>query len=260
MKLEKRSSFGWPATTANRAPCDQGLVVHYDGSNQGLARKSHSACRSYWKGTRAFHMGPQRGWRDIGYSFGVCPHGYVLEGRGWQREQAAQPGGNTTWTSVTFMSGDSEQPTGEQVEAFRQLRAWLRGKGLRAGIKGHRDFISTSCPGSILYGMVKSGALSKGAIEEDDMQLDDSVPVGKTYDGDFAHDHYPASFVWIGAFAEAKRARIASQANGAAIAELVKTVAAMAADRGQTVDVDALVQRITDRIESIKVRLDAEEG
>jgi len=172
VKLERRSVFGWPATAAGSAPCKNGLVVHYDGSNLGLAGKAHTSCQAYWKATRKFHMGPARGWLDIGYSFGVCPHGIVMEGRGWQRQQAAQPGGNTTWTSATFMSGDAEHPTDAQVAAFKELRAWLRGKGLGAGIKGHRDFISTSCPGSILYSMVKDGALT-GAAEEDDVAAED---------------------------------------------------------------------------------------
>lgn len=158
MKLETRRDFGWPATSARSAPCDQGLVVHYDGSNQGLASKDHSACRAYWKSTRTFHM-KSHGWLDIGYSYGVCPHGVVFEGRGWAREQAAQPGGNTTWTSVTFMSGPAEDPTPAQIEAFKELRAWLRGRGLGSGIRGHRDFVSTSCPGDRLYRLVKSGAL-----------------------------------------------------------------------------------------------------
>lgn len=159
MKLERRASFGWPATAAGSAPCKNGIVVHYDGSDQGLADKDHGACRTYWKNTRTFHM-RTRGWADIGYSFGVCPHGYVLEGRGWQRQQAAQPGGNTTWTSCTFMSGEHEKPTAAQVEAFRELRAWLRGKGLAAAISYHGKFISTSCPGGILRQMVTSGALA----------------------------------------------------------------------------------------------------
>lgn len=159
MKLERRAVFGWPATTAGAAPCRNGLVVHYDGSRQNLAVKKHDACRAYWKATRRFHMGPDRGWLDIGYSFAVCPHGVVMEGRGWQHQQAAQPGGNTTWTSCTFMSGDGEKPTKAQLEAFAELRAWLRGKGLGSAIKGHRDFISTSCPGSVLYGMVRDGSL-----------------------------------------------------------------------------------------------------
>lgn len=186
MQLEKRSVFGWPPTAAGYAPCKNGLVVHYDGSDLGLAGKGHEVCRMYWRNTRQFHMGPERGWLDIGYSFGVCPHGIVMEGRGWQRVQAAQPGGNTTWTSCTFMSGDSEHPTAAQLAAFQDLRAWLRGVGLAAAIKGHRDFIDTSCPGSILYGMVGSGALLKSTGEGDDMPEAKDISkaiVQQTYNG-----------------------------------------------------------------------------
>ena len=177
MKLEKRASFGWPGTAAGWAPCKNGLVVHYDSNNQGLAGKSHTYCRTYWRNTRRFHMtDPEHRWVDIGYSFGVCPHGVVFEGRGWQRQQAAQPGGNSTWTSVTFMSGPAEKPTSAQVNAFRELRSWLRGKGLAPAVSYHSRFSSTSCPGAILRGMVTSGSLITGSTpkpsapeEKDDM-------------------------------------------------------------------------------------------
>jgi putative peptidoglycan binding protein/N-acetylmuramoyl-L-alanine amidase-like protein len=163
MLLEKRASFGWPThPNVGEAPCKNGMVAHYDGSNQGLADKPHDACRTYWKKTRQFHMGPSRGWNDIGYSYGVCPHGVVFEGRGFGYAQAAQPGGNTTWTSCTFMSGPSEKPNAKQLQAWRELRAWLRAKkSLDTAVRGHRDFVSTSCPGSILYAMVKDGTLTK---------------------------------------------------------------------------------------------------
>ena len=170
MKLEKRSSFGWPATTASSAPCRNGLVVHYnDKPPMHFASKPHSACRDYWRNTRVFHM-QGRGWRDIGYSFAVCAHGIVMEGRGWQREQAAQPGGNRTWTSCTFMSGEGEVPTDAQVNAFRELRAWLRGKGLAAAISYHGKFISTSCPGSVLREWVTSGRLAGAPAKTDWME------------------------------------------------------------------------------------------
>ncbi|SEF91378.1 N-acetylmuramoyl-L-alanine amidase [Thermomonospora echinospora] len=178
MELEKRAVFGWPATAAGYAPCDNGLVVHYDGSDQGLAGKPHSACRTYWTQTRRFHMNTN-GWADIGYAFAVCPHGIVLEGRGWRRVQAAQPGGNTTWTSVTFMSGPRESPTTAQVNAFKELRAWLRGSGLGTGIRGHRDFISTSCPGDRLYAMVKNGSLTGAPKEDDDVPIRTSLGKSK---------------------------------------------------------------------------------
>jgi hypothetical protein len=179
MKLERRSVFGWPPTAAGWAPCKNGLVVHYDSIDQGLAGKSHDACRTYWRDTRRFHMGPARGWLDIGYSWACCPHGYVMEGRGWQRQQAAQPGGNSTWTSVTFATGPSEQPTAAQINAFRELRAWLRGKGLAAAVSYHSRFSSTSCPGAILRGMVTSGSLVTGSTPEPQAQEDDDMPTPK---------------------------------------------------------------------------------
>jgi hypothetical protein len=170
MKLEKRSVFGWGASGAGFANPQNGLVVHYDSANQGLANKNHTACRTYWKNTRKFHMGPARGWADIGYSFAACPHGYVLEGRGVRHVQAAQPGGNSTWYSCTFMSGPSERPTSAQIKAFQELRSWLRTNyGVGTGIRGHRDFSSTSCPGNILYAMVKDGSLTKAQPEEEDL-------------------------------------------------------------------------------------------
>jgi hypothetical protein len=192
MKLESRSVFGWPATRAGVAHPRNGIVVHFDGSRQGLASKTHDACRTYWKNTRLFHMGPDRGWLDIGYSFAACPHGIVMEGRGRDHEQAAQPGGNTTWYSCTFMSGPGEAPTDAQVEAFQELRDWLRGMGMAAAMKGHRNFISTDCPGEPLYDMVTSGTLIRKEpskpIEEDhvkricvlEMSSSLTVDAGKT--------------------------------------------------------------------------------
>jgi hypothetical protein len=176
VKFVQREAFGWGASGASAASPQQGLVIHYDGSNQGLAGKSHSACVTYWKNTRRFHMGSNRGWSDIGYSWGACPHGYIFEGRGLNRTQAAQPGGNSTWYSVTLMSGPGETPTDEQIGAVRQLRAWLRSKGVGAGVKGHRDFFATSCPGDRLYALVKNGTFTGSPTnEEDDMPSPDDV-------------------------------------------------------------------------------------
>ena len=161
MLVERRESFGWPGrVNAPSAPCRNGTVPHYDGNNQGLAKKKHSACVEYWKSTRKFHMGPRRGWNDIGYSFAICPHGRVMEGRGFGVAQAAQPGGNATWTSVTFMSGPDEEPTEKQIEAYRELRSWLRSEhGVGAAERPHLDFVSTSCPGPKILPLVRSGKL-----------------------------------------------------------------------------------------------------
>lgn len=168
MKLVKRSAFGWGATGAAHARPTRGLVIHYDGSDQNLAGKEHAECVDYWRRTRKFHMGSNRGWSDIGYSFGCCPHGHTFEGRGLDRIQAAQPGGNADWYSVTLMSGPGERPTAEQINAVRELRAWLMDKGVGSLVKGHRDFYSTSCPGDLLYGLVKDGTFAKSPSDTDE--------------------------------------------------------------------------------------------
>lgn len=161
--LEKRGVFGWGSSGAGWAHPTLGVVVHYDGSDLGLADRPHSACRAYWRRTRRFHMGSGRGWADIGYSFGCCPHGIILEGRGLNRSQAAQPGGNTTWYSITFMCGPTEHPTPAQLRAFREWRAWLmRDHGVGRGVRYHGQFIATSCAGPILNPMVRSGAIASG--------------------------------------------------------------------------------------------------
>jgi hypothetical protein len=176
MQLVKRAEFGWGTTGAAYAKPRQGLVIHYDGSDQGLASKPHASCVDYWRRTRKFHTGSNRQWVDIGYSFGACPHGFVFEGRGENHAQAAQPGGNTTWYSVTLMSGPGEKPPPPQIEAVRELRAYLMGRGLGAAVKGHRDFYSTSCPGDTLYRLVRDGTFTKSptgskTIEEDDVDV-----------------------------------------------------------------------------------------
>lgn len=187
MRLVRRAEFGWGSSGASYAKPTRGLVIHYDSVDQGLERKTHTSCIAYWQRTRDFHRGPARQWVDIGYSFGACPHGYVFEGRGLNRAQAAQPSGNTTYYSVTLMSGPSEDPTAAQINAVRELRAWLMEKGVGALVKGHRDFYATSCPGDRLYRLVRDGTFAKPATnsEEDDVAAKDlwqhelPVPFGK---------------------------------------------------------------------------------
>lgn len=173
-KYVSRSDLGWGPSPADYANPTRGLVIHYDSSNLGLASKPHSSCVQYWKSTRSFHTGPSRGWADIGYSFFACPHGYILEGRGIRKVQAAQPGGNSTYYSCTLSGGPSENPTAAQIDAVRRLRKWLMADyGVSGTVKGHRDFISTSCPGDKAYALVKNGTFSKepgastGGMEDD---------------------------------------------------------------------------------------------
>ncbi|MFW6641012.1 N-acetylmuramoyl-L-alanine amidase [Nocardiopsis algeriensis] len=97
-----------------------------------------------------------------GNSFMCCAHGYVLEGRGLYRQQAAQPGGNSTHYSVTLATGPKDEITAAQIDAVRALREWLvQDHGVSGRVLGHRDFISTSCPGDKAYRMVEDGTFEQ---------------------------------------------------------------------------------------------------
>jgi hypothetical protein len=270
VRLVQRSIFGWGPSDADSAHPTQGLVIHYDGSKQGLASKPHTACIAYWKQTRAFHTGPARGWADLGYSFGACPHGEIFEGRGLNRAQAAQgtTAGNRNWYSVTLMSGPGEEPTAAQIEAVRELRAWLMAKGLGGQIRGHRDFFGTSCPGDALYRLVKDGTFSKAPSgktpatpsgEDDDVSAKDvwthevKVPYG---DKDNPAWHAGNLLVNHGVWLRKIDGKLNQQAAqlAAANAAIGQLAAALAA-RDATVDVDALLARIRSEIESVTVTL-----
>lgn len=260
MRLITRTEMGWGSSPASVARPTQGLVIHYDGSDQGLAGRPHSMCVAYWRRTRAFHTGPARGWADIGYSFGACPHGYILEGRGLDRTQAAQPGGNSTWYSVTLMSGPGEDPTPEQIDAVRQLRAWLVGKGVGPAVKGHRDFYSTSCPGDRLYRLVRDGVFTGSPSKEDDVSAKDlwihelKVPYGSAENPEWHAGNVLVNHgVWlrkIAAKVDAQSAQLDAQ--GATIRELVAALA----QRDGEIDVEALISRIEAAIGRVTVRLE----
>lgn len=172
-RLVWRSDLGWdPYSPANYADPDQGLVIHYDSSNQRLADRGHDACVEYWRWCRSFHM-DNRGWDDVAYSWFPCPHGYVMEGRGLYRYQAAQgtTAGNSDYYSATLACGPDDEIPQVQIEAVRELRQWLMepDTSLAGAVLGHRDFTSTSCPGDRAYALVRNGTFRQppeGAVAD----------------------------------------------------------------------------------------------
>ena len=192
-KYVSRSDLGWGTSPADKANPRSGLVIHYDSADQGLADKNHSSCVSYWRNTRSFHTGPSRGWADIGYSFMACPHGYVLEGRGLYRTQAAQPGGNSSHYSVTLATGPKDPIPAAQINAVRQLRQWLMepDTSISGKVLGHRDFISTSCPGEKAYALVKDGTFAK---KPDESEGEDDMPRHRRFEKDNSQELEPGTW------------------------------------------------------------------
>ncbi|WP_406418457.1 N-acetylmuramoyl-L-alanine amidase [Streptomyces sp. NBC_01614] len=175
MKLVSRSQWGARAyRTPNGATpysrARRGVKLHYLGT--AYSDRSHDKCDDYVRQIQAQHM-DGNGWSDIGYSFAVCTHGYVYEGRGLKRRNSAN--GNTTLNdqdyAVLLMVGSSglTKPTDAQLNGARDAIEYCRKEG-PAGtwLGGHRDGYATSCPGDPIYAWVKAGAPRPAAQQEDD--------------------------------------------------------------------------------------------
>lgn len=138
----------------------EGVTVHYEGSGWAFPW-DHSTCDNKVRSMQADHM-DNRGWSDIAYNYLGCPHDYLYEGRGYDRRSSAN--GNDHANSVSFavqgIWGDkSGKPPIGLLRAIRYGIELLRSKGGASNkLHGHRDWKSTSCPGSYLYEWVKDGA------------------------------------------------------------------------------------------------------
>ncbi|WP_112469408.1 N-acetylmuramoyl-L-alanine amidase [Streptomyces triticisoli] len=148
----------------------RGVKLHYLGT--AYSDRPHTQCAAYVRQLQAQHM-DGNGWSDIGYSFVVCTHGYVYEGRGLKRRNSAN--GNTTLNdqayAVLLMVGSSGlvKPTDDQLHGARDAIDHCREEG-PAGtwLGGHRDGYATACPGDPIYKWAKDGA-PRPKTQEDDM-------------------------------------------------------------------------------------------
>ncbi|WP_304452921.1 N-acetylmuramoyl-L-alanine amidase [Nocardiopsis sp. YSL2] len=157
--IESAPTVGIPSVIGSSGRPRSGRVIHYNGG--ALAWGSHANCRAQVRQMHSYHR--SRGWAGIGYHLLICWHGIVLTGRGINRIGAHAPGANSTHIGIQFILGGNQKPSAKQLAAFVALMAWLAARGVRASITGHRDWISTSCPGDHLYGRVRSGNWGGGS-------------------------------------------------------------------------------------------------
>lgn len=102
------------------------------------------------------------GWQGgIGYSFVVMPSGTVYEGRGRDTVGAHAPGANHLPGVALVGDFRRERPTNEALASLGTLAAEFGASGLR----GHRDFYPTACPGDVLYGLLAAVPIIR--VEQD---------------------------------------------------------------------------------------------
>ncbi|QTU64209.1 peptidoglycan recognition protein family protein [Streptomyces scabiei] len=180
----KRPNGATPYSRARR-----GVKLHYLGT--AYTDRSHTQCAGYVRQLQAQHM-DGNGWSDIGYSFVVCTHGYVYEGRGLARRNSAN--GNTALNeqdyAVCLLVGSSglvEAPA-VQLHGARDAIDYCRKEGPAGDwLGGHRDGYATECPGDVIYAWVKKGAPRPDSSKEVDMSDKDAV-----YDAVWDQDKAPA--------------------------------------------------------------------
>jgi len=147
----------------NITPQNGGVTVHYVGAGN-VARANHSDCAAQVRGIQNYHMNTN-GWSDIAYTHLVCQHDYIFVGRGNHVRTASNgtTSGNQNWYGVCALIGDADGVTTGLVNAIKSAISSLRsGGGAANGINGHRDHLSTSCPGGLLYAKVQDGSLNPG--------------------------------------------------------------------------------------------------
>jgi peptidoglycan hydrolase-like protein with peptidoglycan-binding domain len=168
VQLVTRAQLGWPESEAPIQATTLGVKVHYEGTTVSTGLLSdHGLCIAEWKNIRLSHLAnTTENYSDIAYSYGACPHGYLLEGRGIGRRTGAngnQPL-NRAHYAIVGLVGDKglTSPTPPMLHAIRDGIELLRQHGAGQEIKGHRDGYATSCPGGPLYAWVQAGAPRPG--------------------------------------------------------------------------------------------------
>lgn len=140
----------------------KGFTIHHNGPPARCVGEPHDRCLAFWRGVRSFHM-EEQDWSDIAYSWGVCPHGFRLEGRGWDKRQfangqdivGADDGDDSEWfTVLAFVGGGmgtgfpEEIPTAPMITSVRNLiDEGRRTRRCGLAVKPHSDFRPKPCPG-----------------------------------------------------------------------------------------------------------------
>ncbi len=140
------------------------IIHHTVTSNTYTAAQSPAIVRSIY----AYHTQTQ-GWCDIAYNFLVDKYGNIFEGRrgGMRRPVRGAHSGNynVNTTGISMMGNfDLVQPSTAMKTALIKLVGWRVGTAYESGygrtfiydrtitrISGHRDVMSTACPGTYGY-------------------------------------------------------------------------------------------------------------
>lgn len=151
-----------PARGLSDGNLNRASTLHWNGPNVTVGGKlmwEHKYCAGLVRGIQNYHM-DGNGWNDIGYNFVGCPHGYIFEGRGLNKINAANGTnvGNRTSHGIMNLAGPNNPFSNDEKIGVKECVAYIsRSAGAPNACRGHRDHKSTSCPGDERYSWVHAG-------------------------------------------------------------------------------------------------------
>lgn len=193
----------WGARAPTRTPKVKtsqrvGLLPHWNGPRLRLDPDGVCRCENVMRGIQNYHMSAtptKSAWSDFAYSFGVCPHGKVFEGRGlyWDEFATDAKENGHKWYTVFLMIGADHvnhatedyvisyggyqffmQNVERITPAMREALNWLRKYLVEQSfcdlrVAAHCDFKNKSCPGpdAVTWARANDNVDPRGVIPED---------------------------------------------------------------------------------------------
>jgi hypothetical protein len=178
-----RETWGQPlglTNLASRTPTTVTHLVVHHSAGQTESSDFAAVVRSYW----SFHVN-SRGWIDIGYNWLVDPNGVIYQGRAFNTDGNRDVIGAHVSQQNSFLMGicvigdyTTIVPSDAARISLHEMLAWKAGErnidplgrsvksgyGMQDNIAGHRDYMSTECPGNAFHPQLPSVRTAVDAI------------------------------------------------------------------------------------------------
>lgn len=127
-------NYKWNGSLTKRSKTEM-IVLHHAASKSCSAQQVHQ-----------WHL--NNGWSGIGYNFFIRKDGQIYRGRPEDVIGAHATNYNSKSIGVCFEGDYTTQTMPKaQLEAGKELVAYLKDKYKITNVKAHRDLMATSCPG-----------------------------------------------------------------------------------------------------------------
>lgn len=128
-------NYQWSGTLVKRTKTEM-IVLHHAAAKSCTPQEVHKWHRN-------------NGWSGIGYNFFIRKDGQIYRGRPENVVGAHAANYNSKSIGICFEGDFTVQTMPQaQLEAGKELVAYLKDKYKITNVKGHRDLMSTSCPGN----------------------------------------------------------------------------------------------------------------